>query len=217
MPRKVFLSGLQRLNDDMVKMAVMTEISIDEAVRALENKDVVLANKVVSGDDHIDEMQRCIEYECMGILSHHNLEESEVRLIISILKMTTDIERIADHATDISEIVIDMDSYDYIWDISPLRRMCEFAKQMIKDSIRAYVDKDIMLAKAVCECDNEVDKLFYQVLDELRSLMRENPEYVDQSTQFMLISKYLERIADHSTNLAEWVIYIITGEFVIGM
>ena len=214
MPRKIFFTKLQKLNDDMVKMAVMTEIAIDDAIRALENKDTELANKIIAGDDNIDNMQRSIEQECVGILLEGDLDDVEIRFVVSILKMTTDIERIADHATDVSEIVVDMDDSDYIWDISPLRRMCEFAKQMIKDAIRAYVDKNVDLANDVCECDNEVDKLYLQVLEELKDLMRENPQFVDHATQFILISKYLERIADHSTNLAEWVIYNITGKFI---
>lgn len=214
MPRKVFLNKLQKLNDDMVKMAVMTEIAIDDAIRALENKDVELAQKIICGDDNIDNMQRKIEQECACILEDESLVKSEIRLIVSILKMTTDIERIADHATDISENIIEVGEYDDIWDISPLRRMCEFAKQMIKDSIRAYVDKNTDLASEVCECDNEVDELYIQSINELKSLMKQNPDTVDQATQFIIISKYLERIADHSTNLAEWVIYNITGEFI---
>ena len=217
MARKVFLSELQKLNDDMVKMAVMTEIAIDNAIRALENKDVEIAGKIIAGDDNIDEMQRNIEQECVRILESGNLEEGDIRFIVSILKMTTDIERIADHATDISENVIRIEDYDYVWDISPIRRMCEFAKQMIKDAIRAYVDKNETLASEVCECDNEVDKLYLQVMSELKDLMRKNPDSIDQATQFMLIAKYLERIADHSTNLAEWVIYNITGEFKQGI
>ena len=214
MPRKSFLNVLSKLHDDLVKMSVMSEVVINEAINALETKDIALAHKVIKGDDHIDQMQIEIERSCMEILSSQQPVASDARMLISILKMTTDIERIADHAADISEIIIDIASEEYYWDFALLQRMSEFAKQMIKDSIRAYIDNDIILAKKVCECDNHVDKLFYQSIEELNALMEKDPKTIKQCTKFIFICKYLERISDHAENLAEWVMYNITGDFV---
>ena len=214
MPRKSFLNVLTKLHDDLVKMSVMSEVVIDEAINALERKDIALAHKVIVGDDHIDNMQVDIERSCMEILSSQQPVASDARMIISILKMTTDIERIADHAADISEITIEIADEEYLWNLDLLHRMSEFVKQMIKDSIRSYIDNDIILAKRVCECDNEVDNLFAQSIQELNELMAQNPKSIVQCTKFIFICKYLERIADHAENLAEWVMYSITGDFV---
>lgn len=217
MPRKGFLNVLNKLHDDLIKMSVMSEIGINEAINALETKDIALAHKVIAGDDHIDNMQREIETSCMEILSLQQPVASDARMIISILKMTTDIERIADHAADISEIIIEIADEEYHWNLHLLQRMCEFTKQMIRDSIRAYIDNDIILAKKVCECDNQVDTLFLQAMDELNSIMEKDTKTIRQCTKFIFICKYLERISDHAENLAEWVIYNISGDFAKGI
>ena len=212
MVRVRFEASLKQLHDNLIKMAVMTEIAIDEVIRALENQDIDLAHKIISADDQIDDMERKIERDCINLLATQAPVAKDVRLVASIMKMTTDIERIADHASDISEIVLEIAQEEYIWDISVIRRMSEFTRQMVKDAIRAHIDKDITLAKNVLTCDKEVNILFDKAVGELNGLMKEDGKNVGQGIKFLFISKYMERIGDHATNLAEWVMYNITGD-----
>ncbi|HIZ55379.1 MAG TPA: phosphate signaling complex protein PhoU [Firmicutes bacterium] len=214
MPRKVFTQELESLNNDLVKMVVMTEVSIDEAIRALTGRDIALAHKVIAGDDHIDELQRSIEHRCVDLFVSQAPVASDVRLLVSILKMTTDIERIADHASDISEMVLHIDDTEYAWKLDYVERLSEFIRQMLRDVTRSYINRDILLAKSVCAHDEDVDSIFHQAVSSLMELMAKEPKYIPQATNFMFIVKYMERIGDHCTNLAEWVIYNITGSFI---
>jgi len=136
----------------------------------------------------------------------------DLRSISAVLKIITDMERIGDHSADIAEITIRMANGKYIKPLIDIPKMAEKAKEMVKKSIDAYVKQDIILASEVCASDDEVDELFYKIILELVSFMKNDPKTIEQAINFMFIAKYLERIADHATNISEWVVYNVTGD-----
>jgi phosphate transport system protein len=135
----------------------------------------------------------------------------DLRLITSILKMITDLERIADHSADISELILKIADEEYIKPLVNIPKMASVARDMVRSAIDAYINNDIKMAEDVCSKDSTVDNYFESIINDLQELMRKNPQNINQATTFIFIVKYIEKIADHATNLGEWVIYIITG------
>jgi phosphate transport system protein len=190
----------------------LVEKSIDEAIIALKQKDKELSQKVIAQDDVIDDMEREIEKKCIKLIATQQPLAKDLRLITSILKMITDLERIADHSADISELMLQIDDEEYIKPLVNIPKMAAVARDMVKGAIDAYINNDIALAEKVCAKDSTVDEYFQAIINDLQDLMKKNPKNIKQATIFMLIAKYIEKIGDHATNLAEWVIYIITGK-----
>ena len=195
-------------------MGSMIEISIEGAAQALINRDIELAKKIIVADDDIDNMENEIEARCLKLILQQQPVASDLRLISSILKMITDLERIGDQAQDISEIVILLSKTDFIKKLVHLPQMAEATIKMVKDSIDAFVNKDIALANSVIEYDDVVDDLFIVIKNELISLIREDAKNGEQAIDLLMIAKYFERIGDHAQNIAEWVVYSMTGEHV---
>lgn len=212
MTRLHFDEELKNLKDDLLKMAGKVEQAIDKAINALKDKNEDLAKEVFEGDDVIDEMERQIEEKCIMLIATQQPLAKDLRIITTALKIITDLERIADHASDISQITIRMIDKPYIKPLIDIPEMAKIAKHMVNSSIDSYLLQDKDIALQVCIRDDEVDKLFYKILLELQYLMKHDSNCVEQGINFLLIAKYLERIADHATNICEWVNYIITGE-----
>lgn len=212
MVRHAYDVSLENLNLDLVRMASAVEKSIDQSILALKNKDVELAKKVVEEDDVIDDMNAEIEAKCIRLIATQQPLAKDLRLITSILKMITDLERIADQSADISELMLKIKEEDYIKPLIDVPKAAEVAREMVKEAIDAYVNEDVELAKKVCEKDEIVDKYYETILKDLKNLMKQNPDNVEQGIILIQVAKYIERISDHATNLAEWVIYIITGK-----
>lgn len=212
MVRYAFDESLENLNLDLVRMASAVEKSIDQSILALKNKDIELAKKVVEEDDIIDDMNAEIEAKCIRLIATQQPLAKDLRLITSILKMITDLERIADQSADISELMLKIKEENYIKPLIDVPRAADVAREMVKEAIDAYVNKDIELAKKVCKKDEIVDEYYETILKDLQELMKKNPDYIGQGIILIQVAKYIERISDHATNLAEWVIYIITGK-----
>ena len=212
--RSRFDKELSLLNQDLIQMGSMIEISIEGAAQALINRDIELAKKIIVADDDIDNMENEIEARCLKLILQQQPVASDLRLISSILKMITDLERIGDQAQDISEIVILLSKTDFIKKLVHLPQMAEATIKMVKDSIDAFVNKDIDLANSVIEYDDVVDDLFIVIKNELISLIREDAKNGEQAIDLLMIAKYFERIGDHAENIAEWVVYSMTGEHV---
>ncbi|MFA5523060.1 MAG: phosphate signaling complex protein PhoU [Tissierellales bacterium] len=212
MVRYAFDESLESLNLDLVRMASAVEKSIDQSILALKNKDIDLAKKVVEEDDIIDDMNAEIEAKCIKLIATQQPLAKDLRLITSILKMITDLERIADQSADISELMLKIKEENYIKPLIDVPKAADVAREMVKEAIDAYVNKDIELAKEVCKKDEIVDEYYETILKDLQELMRKNPDYIGQGVILIQVAKYIERISDHATNLAEWVIYIITGK-----
>ena len=212
--RNNFDKQLDMLNNELIQMGSLVEERIEGAVEALINRNVVLAKSIIDGDTEVDEMERDIESKCLKLILKQHPVAGDLRLISSILKMITDLERIGDHAKDISEMTLLLSSEKYIKELTHIPQMAKTTICMVKKSIDAFVNRDIELAYEVINLDDEVDDLFDIIRDELILLIRDNIDNGEQSINFLMISKYLERIGDHAENIAEWVVYSITGEHV---
>ena len=209
--RNRFDRELVRLNNELIEMGSMIEKSIETAVKAMVNQDVELANRVIESDDEIDQQERQIEDLCLKLLLQQQPVAKDLRLISSALKMVTDMERIGDHATDISEITIALADKSYIKKLEHIQQMAKETMIMLVKSIEAFVNKDIEEAYYVIKRDDVVDDLFSKVKTELVQMIHENVDVGVQATDLLMVAKYLERIGDHATNISEWVIFSITG------
>ena len=210
--RKKFDEELEILNSSLVEMGSLIERSIEASVEALIKKDTGLAEKVIDMDHEVDEKERFIERHCLKLLLQQQPVAKDLRLISTALKMITDMERIGDQAADISEITIRLAPQEYIKELIHIPQMARAAIKMVTDSIDAFVKKDLALAKQVIDNDDIVDNLFDVIKLELLELIQKDIKHGEQSIDFLMIAKYLERIGDHAENIAEWVIFSITGE-----
>lgn len=203
---------LKELNEEMIKMGTLIEAAIGFAINALVNQDMEMAKKAVNFDDQIDDQEKKIEDKCLKLLLRHQPVAKDLRVISSALKMITDMERIGDHASDIAEITILLSKEEKLKILTPIKEMAKETTCMVIDSIDAFVNRDTELAKKVIKKDDKVDALFSQLKDEMVKLINANEEDGEQAMDLLMIGKYFERIGDHATNIAEWVIFSITGE-----
>mgnify|MGYP001489609071 FL=1 len=210
--RNRFDRQLSTLNDELIEMGSMIEKSIETAIKALVNQDVVLARNAIEADEEIDRQERIIEDLCLKLLLQQQPVAKDLRLISSALKMITDMERIGDHASDISEITIALADQPYIKKLEHIQQMAKETMIMLVGSIEAFVDKDLEKANEVIKRDDVVDDLFDKVKKELIQMIHENADKGEQAADLLMVAKYMERIGDHATNISEWVIFSITGE-----
>ncbi|MCX7842175.1 MAG: phosphate signaling complex protein PhoU [Clostridia bacterium] len=210
--RHYFDRELEDLHLDLIKMGSLVEESIENTILALKKQDVELARKIFRNDDVIDDLESKIERRCLNLIARQQPLAKDLRTISAALKIITDMERIADHSADIAEITIRMAKEKYIKPLIDIPKMAEMAKQMVNKAIDSYVRQDVELAKEVCDSDDEVDDLFFKIILELINIMKNEAQTVEQAINFMFIAKYLERMADHATNISEWVVYNVTGE-----
>ncbi|MBQ3600526.1 MAG: phosphate signaling complex protein PhoU [Lachnospiraceae bacterium] len=209
--RNQFDRQLNRLNEEMIEMGAMIERAIENAVSALVTQDVEKAKAAISGDALIDRQEKEIESLCLRLLLQQQPVARDLRQISAALKMITDMERIGDHASDISEITIMLARQPYIKKLEHIQEMAKETMKMLIDSVDAYVEKNLEKAKQVIKQDDVVDGLFQTVKNDLIGLIHENPQNGEQAADLLMVAKYFERIGDHATNISEWVIFSITG------
>lgn len=209
--RSEFDGQLQSLHKELIEMGALCEKAIAMAAKALSEGNIKTANKVPELSAEIDRKERDIEAMCMKLLLQQQPVAKDLRQISAALKMITDMERIGDHAADISEMTILMAGTPYIRNIEHLQTMAKEAMVMLVKSIEAYVEKDLEKAEKVIESDDIIDDLFDKIKAELIDAIHQNPDNGEQAADLLMVSKYLERIGDHATNIAEWVIFSITG------
>ena len=209
--RNRFDRQLQELNNEMIEMGAMIESAIEKSVSALVNQDVEKAKEAVKGDDIINHQEKNIENLCLKLLLQQQPVARDLRQISAALKMITDMERIGDHAADISEITILLAGQPYLKKLEHIQEMAKETMQMIVNAVDAFVEKDKEKAIAVMKRDDVVDDLFDKVKKELIRLIHENPDNGEQAADLLMIAKYFERIGDHATNISEWVVFSITG------
>ena len=209
--RNRFERQLLELNNELIQMGSMIERAIEMGISALVRQDVEKAKKAIAYDEEIDEQEKTVESLCMKLLLQQQPVAKDLRLISAALKMITDMERIGDQASDIAEIIITEDKSE-AQDIPMIIKMSEAASKMVRDSVNAYVEKDLDLARKVMENDDVVDELFEEVKTTLINFIAENKGLQGvEAIDLIMVAKYLERIADHATNIAEWVEFSITG------
>ena len=212
--RNRFDRQLLELNNELIEMGSLIEKAIEMAIAALVKQDVERAGDAIKFDEEIDHQEKEIEGLCMKLLLQQQPVARDLRLISAALKMITDMERIGDHAADISEMTILMAGSTYEkseMDIELVKEMAKETTDMVIKSVDAFVSKDLELARHVIKQDDVVDDLFDRFKHQLILKINENVKNGEHATDMLLDAKYFERIGDHATNIAEWVIYSITG------
>ncbi|MCI9625839.1 MAG: phosphate signaling complex protein PhoU [Clostridia bacterium] len=209
--RNRFDEQLARLNNELTEMGALCEEAISGCVKYLIDKDIAMRDNTLEADKQIDQKERDIERLCMKLLMQQQPVATDLRVISSALKMISDMERIGDQASDIAEIVkhiqkSNLESNTHISD------MARATIRMVTDSVESFVKKDISLAEAVIKNDDEVDALFNKVKNELIQAVQQSEDDAEALIDLLMIAKYFERIGDHAENIAEWVIYSITGK-----
>lgn len=212
--RNRFDRQLEQLNNELIQMGSMIEHTIEMAVSALVNQDTEKAKEAMAYDVEIDHQERDIESLCMKLLLQQQPVARDLRLISAALKMITDMERIGDHAGDISEMTLLMSDEPYIISPEEIQGMAKETTDMVIKSIDAFVKRDMELAKKVIAQDDVVDDLFMKVKQDLIQMINKSAENGEQAADILMVAKYFERIGDHATNIAEWVIYSITGSHI---
>lgn len=212
--REKYMQQLRQLNNLLIQMGHLIEEAIEMAITALMKQDVELAKKAIAFDQNIDDMEKEIENLCLKILLCQQPVASDLRFVSAALKMVTDMERIGDHASDISEITIVMADAPYIKKLEHIERMAVETTDMVIKSIEAYIENNAPKAYKVMKQDDIVDDLFMTTKEELIRLINENINNGEQATDLLMVAKYFERIGDHATNIAEWVIFSIEGKMV---
>lgn len=203
--RSKFDEQLNMLNQEMMAMGTMIEESIQKAIEAFINQDVQIAQEIMEGDAKVDNEQKKIENLCFNLLMQQQPVASDLRAISAAMKMVTDMERIGDHAADISEMTVMMSGQPYKMNLEHVKKMASETMLMLIKSIEAYVEKDMEKAHHVMKQDDVVDDLFDEVKKEIIDFIRENPMDGVQAEDLLMVAKYFERIGDHATNIAEWV------------
>ncbi|MDO5775973.1 MAG: phosphate signaling complex protein PhoU [Eubacteriales bacterium] len=205
--RTRFDEQLKQLNNEMIQMGSLIENAIQNAVRAFFDKDTELAKKIMDNDEVVDQEQKKIENICFQLLIQRQPVARDLRTITAALKMVTDMERIGDHAADISELTVVMADHTEIMNRDDIKKMSGESVMMLLHAIEAYVERDMDKAKEVIAHDDIVDELFIKVKSELIEAISKNPDCGEYAADLLMINKYLERIGDHATNIAEWVIF----------
>lgn len=210
--RSRFDEQLTLLNNSLIEMGALTEHAIEKATEALISQDASMAREIIEADDEINEKEKEIESLCLKLILNQQPVARDLRQISTALKMITDMERIADQAADISEICVYISSQEYIKKLEHIPQMAMATKKMVSESIDAFVKKDLQLSKSVIEYDDVVDELYVTVKKDLIDLIHEDVNNGEQAFDLLQIAKYYERIGDHAVNIAEWVIFSITGK-----
>lgn len=215
MVRRQFEEQLSLLKDLLVKMGELNCEAIEDAVTALETQNAELARKTKGVEQLVDQKEQQIERLCLKIILKQQPVASDLLFVTSAMKMITDMERIADQAVDISELVIKMSRLPYADAVAEIPEMADRVQDMVRDAAKSFVERDGDLAKAVCRADDAVDDLFEVIRKKLTGIVHRDIEGDDngeQALDMLMVAKYLEKIGDHASNIAEWVIFMITGE-----
>ena len=206
---------LDHLKGELLKMGSAVEESIEQAVRSLVDRDDALTEVVIAGGKTIDEWEVNVEEECLKLLAIQQPVASDLRLIAGVMKINYDLERINDQAVNIAQRAQVLNQMPILKPLIDIPRMAELTRRMVKDALDAFVNKDVELANEVRRIDDIVDALRDQIFRELLTYLHAGePETVDQAIHLILVSRHLERIGDHSSNIAENVVYLVQGRIV---
>jgi phosphate transport system protein len=211
MTRQAFDAELQELETKVLAMASIVEGMVAEAVEALWRHDMARAEQVLKRDDEVDQIDVEIESSCLRLIALQQPMGSDLRVIGTIMKMITDIERIGDYAVDVAKAARKIRDEPPVEQLVDIPRLANAARRMILESIEAFVKRDLQKVIQVCQQDDEVDAIYRRLRTQLQEIMREHPEQVTAASWLLLVAHYLERIADHATNIAERVWFMETG------
>lgn len=210
--RHAYIEELEALRGEISQMGITVGEALRISMKSLMEKDIRMAGKVMVDDDIIDAMNVAIEDRCMLLIARQQPLARDLRIIATGLKISTDLERIGDHAHDIAKITTELEGTSFVKHIVDIPQMAELAGKMLQESIQAYNTFDVRLAEKICADDDVIDSFYAKTFQELSKFVVDDAETIKQATQLIFVSRYLERIADHATNIAEWVIYLVTAE-----
>ena len=212
MVREHFTQKMTEVKQKVLTMGALVDNIIDSAVTSIQTQDLDLARKVNELDDEIDQLEMDIEKECIMLLALQQPLAKDLRTITSVLKIITDLERMGDNAVNIANVTLEIGKEPIIQSLIDIPKMAKIGRNMLKMSLDAFVNEDISLAQKAAERDEEVDSLYESVINDILNIITEKRELTKQGTKLLFLGRYLERIADHSTNICERTIYMITGE-----
>ena len=209
-----FHEELEALKQTLLAMGGLVEDQIRRVMRALLERDDVIAQEVIDRDRQVNAYDVEVDEKCVELLALYQPTAGDLRFITTAMKIVTDLERIGDQAVNIAQRVLELNREPQLKPYIDLPRMADRAQRMVKESLDAFVARDTALARQVCGEDAEVDALKEQIFRELLTYMMEDPRTVSRAIRVILISRFLERVADHATNIAEMVIYLVEGKMV---
>jgi len=209
-----FHEELDALKQTLLAMGGLVEDQIRRVMRALLERDDVIAQEVIDRDRQVNAYDIEVDEQCVNLLALHQPAAGDLRFITTAMKIVTDLERIGDQAVNIAQRALELNREPQLKPYIDLPRMADRAQRMVKESLDAFVARDTALARQVCGEDAEVDALKEQIFRELLTFMMEDPRTVSRAIRVILISRFMERVADHATNIAEMVIYLVEGKMV---
>ena len=212
MPREDFENNLKVVQDDLIQLSSMVEKSVFKSIDALRNRDIAASQQVIDDDDAIDEKQQDIENRCIELIALEAPMAGDLRVIISVMMMATELERIGDYAEGIGKISLAMGDLTPLKPLIDIPRMADISTDMLRRSTEAFVNRDTDLATSVREDDDVVDELYNQVYRELLTFMMSDPSSIQRATYLIWVAHDLERVADRTTNMSERVIWLVTGK-----
>lgn len=206
---------LKELHKDILKMGVLAQEAIYKSIEALKNRDKAQAEEVINTDNKVDELELAIDEKCIDLIARYQPVAGDLRFITTGMKINAELERIADLAVDISQRVLELVNKPLLKPLIDIPKLSMIAQNMVRDAIDAFINKDVGLAKKVVLSDSEADKLRNQVQDELiNDYMARDAKTADRAVPLLLIARHLERICDHTTNIAEDIIYMVEAKVV---
>jgi phosphate transport system protein len=211
---KILEKELIDLKERLLTMGSVVEAQVARSIKSLVDRDNALASKVIEADHEVNRMEVEIDEECIRLLALRQPEAGDLRFITTAMKIVTDIERIGDLAVDVSERALELNEEPNLKPYIDIPRMAKAARNMLKEALDAFVNRNSELAWSVLDQDDFVDELNKQIFRELLTFMIEDPHSISRAIRITYISKYLERIADHATNIAEMVVYLVEGRII---
>jgi phosphate transport system protein len=212
MPREDFERNLKGLQEDVVQLSSRVEKAIFKSIEALKERDITASQKVVDDDDVIDEAQQAIEDRCIDLIALEAPMAGDLRVLIAAMMVANELERMGDYAEGIAKISLSMGNLPPLKPLIDIPRMADKSVDMLRRSTQAFVNRDVESATAVLLADDEVDDIYEQVYRELLTYMMADPSTIQRATYLLWVAHDLERVADRTTNIAERVIYLVTGE-----
>lgn len=203
---------LAELKNELTEMSAEVQKSIEGSVYALKEQDLQLADEIMAGDDNIDRIEMNIKDQTQKLISNYELTDKDIRTLLVISETATDLERIGDLAENIAVMVEKIGIQPLIKPLVDIPRMTEITVDVLQKSMDAFIEEDVKTAKELARKDEDIDNLNLQIFRELITIMMEDQSAVKQASSFMLISRYLERIGDHATNICEGIIYMVSGK-----
>ena len=211
MLRSQFDAELNNMHVDLDRMCHLVIQAIENCVTAFKNQDFDLAKEIIENDKAINNVERAIESKCLALILKQQPVASDLRDVSTALKVVTDLERIGDQSADIAELILEIDEQNSFLMVEHIPAMADIAIKMVTKALNAFHEHDVMKAKEVKKTDQEMDRLFDNVKNELIKIVKEDKDNVDLSIHFLMIAKYFERIGDHVVNICEWIEFSQTG------